>query len=104
MKLSIDLALKKKCPSVALGSVTARVRTSDSPLELLGELGRGYGGANVGVGRQLRHGDGLDLPDHLGVPVTAAAPMIQTVLARTVHAGPEQPIGRRVRREYQAGN
>lgn len=38
MKLSIDPALKKKCPSVALGLVTARVRTGDSPLELLGEL------------------------------------------------------------------
>ncbi len=38
MKLSIDPALKKKCPSVALGLVTAYVRTGDSPLELLGEL------------------------------------------------------------------
>ena len=38
MRLSIDLGLKKKCPSLALGSVTARVRTGDSPLELLGEM------------------------------------------------------------------
>jgi len=38
MKLSIDAALRKKCPSVALGLVTAEVRTGDSPLELLGEL------------------------------------------------------------------
>jgi len=33
MKLSIDPGLKKKCPSVALGCVTARVRTGDSSLE-----------------------------------------------------------------------
>ena len=38
MKLSIDAAMKKKCPSVALGLVTGRVRTADSSLELLGEL------------------------------------------------------------------
>lgn len=38
MKLSIDPGLKKKCPSLALGCVTARVRTGDSPLELLGEM------------------------------------------------------------------
>jgi len=38
MKLSIDPALKKKCPSVALGLITAHVRTGDSPLELLGEV------------------------------------------------------------------
>jgi DNA/RNA-binding domain of Phe-tRNA-synthetase-like protein len=38
MKLSIDSALKKKCPSVALGCVTAHVRTGDSSLELLAEL------------------------------------------------------------------
>jgi DNA/RNA-binding domain of Phe-tRNA-synthetase-like protein len=38
MKLSIDPSLKKKCPSVALGLVTAQVRTMDSSLELLGEL------------------------------------------------------------------
>jgi DNA/RNA-binding domain of Phe-tRNA-synthetase-like protein len=38
MKVSIDPALKKKCPSVALGVVTAHVRTTDSPLELLGEM------------------------------------------------------------------
>src|SRR5579862_5112628 len=38
MKLSIDPALKKKCPSVALGMVTAQVKTADSSLELLGEL------------------------------------------------------------------
>jgi DNA/RNA-binding domain of Phe-tRNA-synthetase-like protein len=38
MNLSIDSALKKKCPSVALGCVTARVRTDDSSLELLGEM------------------------------------------------------------------
>lgn len=38
MKLSIDPALKKKCPSVALGCVTAHVHPSDSPLELLGEM------------------------------------------------------------------
>lgn len=40
MKLSIDPALKKKCPAVALGLLTARVRTIDSPLELLGEIYR----------------------------------------------------------------
>ena len=38
MKLSIDPALKKKCPSVALELVTAQVRTTDSSLELLGEM------------------------------------------------------------------
>ncbi|HEV2103791.1 MAG TPA: phenylalanine--tRNA ligase beta subunit-related protein [Candidatus Acidoferrum sp.] len=38
MKLSIDSGLKKKCPSVALGRVTAHVRTGDSSLELLGEM------------------------------------------------------------------
>src|SRR5260370_30179659 len=38
MKLSIDPGLKKKCPSVALGCVTAHVRTADSSLELVGEL------------------------------------------------------------------
>jgi DNA/RNA-binding domain of Phe-tRNA-synthetase-like protein len=38
MKLSIDPGLKKKCPSVALGCVTARVRTGDSSLELLAEM------------------------------------------------------------------
>jgi len=38
MKLSIDPALKKKCPSVALGLVTAQVRTAESSLQLLGEL------------------------------------------------------------------
>ena len=38
MKLSIDPALKKKCPSVALGLVTAQVRTGDSSLELLAEM------------------------------------------------------------------
>lgn len=38
MKLSIDPALKKKCPSVALGMVTAQVKIADSSLELLGEL------------------------------------------------------------------
>jgi len=38
MKLSIDPGLKKKCPSVALGCVSAQVRTGDSPLELLGEM------------------------------------------------------------------
>ncbi|HUL35704.1 MAG TPA: phenylalanine--tRNA ligase beta subunit-related protein [Candidatus Eisenbacteria bacterium] len=40
MKLSIDPGLKKRCPSIALGLVTAHVRTADSPLELLGELYR----------------------------------------------------------------
>src|SRR5260221_13601897 len=44
MKLSIDPGLKKKCPSVALGRVTARVRTGDSPLELLGDLDLCEGG------------------------------------------------------------
>jgi DNA/RNA-binding domain of Phe-tRNA-synthetase-like protein len=38
MKLSIEAALKKKCPSVALGCVTAHVRTGDSSPELLGEM------------------------------------------------------------------
>jgi DNA/RNA-binding domain of Phe-tRNA-synthetase-like protein len=38
MKLTIDPALKKKCPAVALGLVTAKVRTIDSPLELLAEM------------------------------------------------------------------
>jgi DNA/RNA-binding domain of Phe-tRNA-synthetase-like protein len=38
MKLSIDPGLKKKCRSVALGCVSAQVRTGDSPLELLGEM------------------------------------------------------------------
>jgi DNA/RNA-binding domain of Phe-tRNA-synthetase-like protein len=38
MKVSIDLVLKKKCPSMALGCVTAHVHTNDSPLELLGEM------------------------------------------------------------------
>jgi DNA/RNA-binding domain of Phe-tRNA-synthetase-like protein len=38
MRLSIDPGLKKKCPSVALGCVTAHVRTGDSSLELLGAL------------------------------------------------------------------
>ena len=38
MKLSIDPGLRKKCPSVALGCVSGRVRTSDTPLELLGEM------------------------------------------------------------------
>jgi len=40
MKLSIDTALKKRCPAAALGLVTARVRTADSGLELLGEMYR----------------------------------------------------------------
>ena len=38
MKLSVDASLKRKCPSVALGLVTATVHTSDSPLELLAEM------------------------------------------------------------------
>jgi DNA/RNA-binding domain of Phe-tRNA-synthetase-like protein len=38
MILSIDPALKKKCPTVALGFVTAHVRTVESSLELLGEM------------------------------------------------------------------
>lgn len=38
MKPSIDPGLKKKCPSVALGCVTARVHTGDSTLELLAEM------------------------------------------------------------------
>jgi DNA/RNA-binding domain of Phe-tRNA-synthetase-like protein len=38
MKLSIDAGLKKKCPSVAIGSLTAHVRTCDSLLELLAEM------------------------------------------------------------------
>jgi DNA/RNA-binding domain of Phe-tRNA-synthetase-like protein len=38
MKVSIDPGLKKKCPSVALGCVTAHVRTGDSSLELLAEM------------------------------------------------------------------
>jgi DNA/RNA-binding domain of Phe-tRNA-synthetase-like protein len=44
MKLSIDTGLKKKCPAVALGCVTGHVRTSDSSLELLGELDLCEGG------------------------------------------------------------
>lgn len=40
MKLSIDPALKKKCPALALGLVTAQVKTTDSSLELLGEMYR----------------------------------------------------------------
>jgi len=44
MKLSIDPGLKKKCPSVALGCVTASVRTGDSTLELLAELDLCEGG------------------------------------------------------------
>jgi len=44
MKLSIDPALKKKCPSVALGCVTAHVRTGDSSLELLAEMNLSEGG------------------------------------------------------------
>ena len=44
MKLSIDPGLKKKCPSVALGCVTAHVRTGDSSLELLAELDLCEGG------------------------------------------------------------
>jgi DNA/RNA-binding domain of Phe-tRNA-synthetase-like protein len=44
MKLSIDPGLKKKCPSVALGCVTAHVLTGDSSLELLGELDLCEGG------------------------------------------------------------
>jgi len=38
MKLSIDAGLKKKCPSVTLGCVTAHVHTGDSSLELLAEM------------------------------------------------------------------
>jgi DNA/RNA-binding domain of Phe-tRNA-synthetase-like protein len=38
MKLTIDPALKKKCPAVALGLVTAHVRATDSSLELLAEM------------------------------------------------------------------
>lgn len=38
MNLSIDPALKKKCPNVALGCVTGDVRTGESPLELLAEI------------------------------------------------------------------
>jgi len=38
MKLAIDAALKKKCPTLALGLIIADVRTADSSLELLGEL------------------------------------------------------------------
>ena len=38
MKLAIDPGLKKKCPLVALGLVTAQVRTTDSSLQLLGEM------------------------------------------------------------------
>src|SRR5215469_6909588 len=38
MKLSIDSALKKKCPLVALALVAAQVCTGDSSLELLAEM------------------------------------------------------------------
>src|SRR4029077_20360521 len=44
MKLSIDPGLKKKFPSVALGCVTGHLRTSDTPLELLGEMDLCEGG------------------------------------------------------------
>ncbi len=44
MKLSVDPGLKKKCPSVALGCVTAHVHTGDSTLELLGEMDLCEGG------------------------------------------------------------
>jgi len=38
MNLSIDPALKKKCPNVALGCVTGHVHTGESSLELLAEM------------------------------------------------------------------
>ena len=44
MKLSTDSGLKKKCTTVALGCVTAHVRTGDSSLELLAELDLCEGG------------------------------------------------------------
>ncbi len=44
MKLSVDPGLKKKCPFVALGCVTAHVHTGDSTLELLGEMDLCEGG------------------------------------------------------------
>jgi DNA/RNA-binding domain of Phe-tRNA-synthetase-like protein len=44
MKLSIDPGLKKKCPSIALGCVTAHVRTGESSLELLADLDLCEGG------------------------------------------------------------
>ncbi len=44
MKLSIAPGLKKKCPLVTLGCVTAHVHTGDSSLELLGEMDLCEGG------------------------------------------------------------
>src|SRR5499427_2291932 len=38
MNITIDGALKKKCPRTALGCVTARVEPSASPAALLGEM------------------------------------------------------------------
>ena len=38
MKVQIDAGLKKKCPSAALGCLTARVKTGPSPEELLAEM------------------------------------------------------------------
>jgi DNA/RNA-binding domain of Phe-tRNA-synthetase-like protein len=38
MNVSIDPELKKKCPKVALGCVTAHVRTTDSPAALILEM------------------------------------------------------------------
>jgi DNA/RNA-binding domain of Phe-tRNA-synthetase-like protein len=39
MNLSIDPALKKKCPNLALGCISGHVRTGDSSPELLAEMG-----------------------------------------------------------------
>jgi DNA/RNA-binding domain of Phe-tRNA-synthetase-like protein len=38
MKITIDAALKKKCPQTALGCVTARVQPESSPALLVGEM------------------------------------------------------------------
>ena len=38
IKIQIDAELKKKCPRVALGCVTARVEPGPSPVALLGEM------------------------------------------------------------------
>ncbi len=38
MKITIDAALKKKCPRTSLGCVTARVQVSPSPVPLLAEM------------------------------------------------------------------
>ena len=50
MQIIIDEELKKKCPRIALGIVSAQVRTADSPEPLIAEM-------------KLREGEILKLPD-----------------------------------------